>query len=124
MSAAPTTLLSPRVLLPFLLVTLIWGSTWIVIKGQLGVVPPSWSVAYRLFVGSAAMFAYAAWRRDRLTLSGRGWGFAALLGLDDTQQEQQAEDRGIELKRELSSLVRRYPSELQRTRELVAEGRI
>lgn len=27
------------------------------------------------------MFAYAAWRRERLTLSGFGWGFAALLGL-------------------------------------------
>ncbi|WP_432768097.1 DMT family transporter [Sphingopyxis sp.] len=80
MSAAPG-LLTPRVLLPFLFVTLIWGSTWIVITGQLGVVPPSWSVAYRFFVGAAAMFAYAAWRRDKLTLSGRGWGFAALLGL-------------------------------------------
>ncbi|PKQ42628.1 chemotaxis protein [Pseudomonas sp. YY-1] len=48
-------------------------------------------------------------------------GFAALLGLDDTQQEQQAQDRGIELKRELGTLVRRYPSELQRTRELVEQ---
>lgn len=80
MSAQPG-LLTPRVLLPFLFVTLIWGSTWIVITGQLGVVPPSWSVAYRFFVGAAAMFAYAAWRRERLTLSGAGWGFAALLGL-------------------------------------------
>ncbi|WP_137752697.1 DMT family transporter [Sphingopyxis sp. L1A2A] len=80
MSAQPG-LLTPRVLFPFLFVTLIWGSTWIVITGQLGVVPPSWSVAYRFFVGAAAMFAYAAWRRERLTLSGAGWGFAALLGL-------------------------------------------
>ncbi len=48
-------------------------------------------------------------------------GFAALLGLDDAQQEQQAQDRGIELKRELGTLVRRYPSELQRTRELVEQ---
>lgn len=81
MSSQPLTLLSPRVLLPFLFVTLIWGSTWIVITGQLGVVPPSWSVAYRFFVGAAAMFTYAAWRGERLTLSGVGWGFAALLGL-------------------------------------------
>lgn len=79
--SAPPSLLTPRVLLPFLLVTLIWGSTWIVITGQLGVVPPSWSVAYRFFVGAAAMFAYAAWRRENLLLSGRAWGFAALLGL-------------------------------------------
>ncbi|WP_324187717.1 DMT family transporter [Sphingopyxis solisilvae] len=80
MTAAPS-LLTPRVLVPFMLVTLIWGSTWIVITGQLGVVPPSWSVAYRFFVGAAAMFAYSAWRGERLTLSGFGWGFAALLGL-------------------------------------------
>ena len=78
--SAPPGLLTPRVLLPFLFVTLIWGSTWIVITGQLGVVPPSWSVAYRFFVGAAAMFAYAIWRGERLTLLGAGWGFAALLG--------------------------------------------
>ncbi|MBJ7440103.1 MAG: EamA family transporter [Sphingopyxis sp.] len=78
--SAQAGLLTPRVLFPFLLVTLIWGSTWIVITGQLGVVPPSWSVAYRFFIGAAAMFAYAAWRREQLTLSGAGWGFAALLG--------------------------------------------
>ncbi|HEV7342422.1 MAG TPA: EamA family transporter [Sphingopyxis sp.] len=78
--SAPPGLLTPRVLIPFLFVTLIWGSTWIVITGQLGVVPPSWSVAYRFFVGAAAMFAYAMWRGERLTLSGPGWWFAALLG--------------------------------------------
>lgn len=80
MSASPG-LLTPRILFPFLLVTLIWGSTWIVIKGQLAVVPPSWSVAYRFLVGAAAMFAYAAMRRERLALSGRAWGFAMLLGV-------------------------------------------
>ena len=79
--SAPPSLLTPRVLLPFLFVTLIWGSTWIVITGQLGVVPPSWSVAYRFFTGAAAMFAYALWRRERLLLSGWAWGFAAALGL-------------------------------------------
>ncbi|PZQ24418.1 MAG: EamA family transporter [Sphingopyxis macrogoltabida] len=80
MNALPATLLTPRVLFPFLFVTLIWGSTWIVITGQLGVVPPSWSVAYRFLVGAAAMFAYALWRGERLMLSGPAWGFAALLG--------------------------------------------
>ncbi|VXC20314.1 Methyl-accepting chemotaxis protein CtpL [Pseudomonas sp. 8Z] len=48
-------------------------------------------------------------------------GFAAMLGLDDSEQQSQAEDRGIALKRELGSLVRRYPSELQRTQELVEQ---
>ena len=49
----------PKVLLPFLLITLIWSSTWIVIKGQLGVVPPIWSVSYRFLIAAAAMFAIA-----------------------------------------------------------------
>jgi drug/metabolite transporter (DMT)-like permease len=67
MTAPSASLLSPRVLLPFALVTLIWGSTWIVIKGQLGIVPPSWSVTYRFAVAAAAMFAFAVVRRERLT---------------------------------------------------------
>lgn len=79
--SAPSGLLTPRVLFPFLLVTLIWGSTWIVIAGQLGIVPPSWSVAYRFLVGAAAMFVYAALRGERLLLSGPAWAFAAVLGV-------------------------------------------
>ena len=74
-------LLSPRVLLPFLLVTLIWGSTWIVITGQLGVVPPSWSVTYRFAVAAIAMFAFASMRRERLWLEPKAMLFAVALGV-------------------------------------------
>ena len=81
MSSEQPTLLSPRVLLPFVLVTLIWGSTWIVIKGQLGVVPPSWSVTYRFAVAAIAMFAFAAMRRERLWIGPRAMAFAAVLGI-------------------------------------------
>lgn len=77
----PLTLLSPRVLLPFMLVTLIWGSTWIVITGQLGVVPPSWSVAYRFAVAALAMFAFAIMRRERLLLEPKAMLFAVALGI-------------------------------------------
>lgn len=69
------------VLIPFGIVTLIWGSTWLVITGQLGVVPPTWSVTYRFLVGGIAMLAWAAWSRQPLWLDARGMGFAALLGL-------------------------------------------
>jgi drug/metabolite transporter (DMT)-like permease len=68
------------VLIPFMVVTLIWGSTWIVIADQLAVVPPSWSVTYRFLVAGVAMLAWGAFRRDRLWLDGRGFAFAALLG--------------------------------------------
>ncbi len=78
---APASLFSLRVLIPFLLVTLIWGSTWIVIRDQLGSVPPSWSVTYRFLAAAAAMFAYAALRREALWPGWRAFGFAALLGL-------------------------------------------
>jgi drug/metabolite transporter (DMT)-like permease len=69
------------VLIPFFIVTLIWGSTWIVIRDQLSVVPPSWSVAYRFTVAAVTMLAWASIRREKLTLDARGIGFAALLGL-------------------------------------------
>jgi len=81
MSEAQPGLLSPRVLLPFALVTLIWGSTWIVIKGQLGIVPPSWSVTYRFGVAAIAMFAFAAFRREKIWLEPRAMAFAMLLGI-------------------------------------------
>ncbi|WP_428682906.1 DMT family transporter [Sphingopyxis sp.] len=80
MSDQPATLLSPRVLIPFAFVTLIWGSTWIVITGQLGVVPPSWSVTYRFAVAAIAMFVFATARREKLWLEPRAMAFAALLG--------------------------------------------
>ena len=52
MSGRPAAL---PILLPFAIVTLIWGSTWIVIHDQLGVVPAQWSVAYRFLVAGVAM---------------------------------------------------------------------
>ncbi len=69
------------VLLPFAIVTLIWGSTWIVIRDQLGIVPPSWSVSYRFAIAGVAMLAWAAIRRDSLRLDARGWLFALGLAL-------------------------------------------
>jgi drug/metabolite transporter (DMT)-like permease len=75
------TLLTPRVLIPFIIVTLIWSSTWIVIRDQLGVVPESWSVAYRFIVGAAAMAVLAVFQRRNLMLSRPAISLAAILGL-------------------------------------------
>jgi drug/metabolite transporter (DMT)-like permease len=69
------------VLIPFAIVTLIWGSTWIVIRDQLSVVPPSWSVTYRFTVAGMTMLIWAAVRGDGLKLDLRGIRFAVLLGL-------------------------------------------
>ena len=54
-AAEEPSLLNPKILLPFLLVSLIWGSTWLVIKDQISDVPPSWSVSYRFVIAALAM---------------------------------------------------------------------
>ncbi|WP_375397624.1 DMT family transporter [uncultured Sphingomonas sp.] len=69
------------VLVPFGIVTLIWSSTWLVIRDQLGVVPPSWSVTYRFLLAGLVMAGYAIVRRERWNLGRRGVAFAAVLGL-------------------------------------------
>ncbi|MGC4250686.1 MAG: DMT family transporter [Sphingobium sp.] len=69
------------VILPFILVTLIWSSTWIVIRDQLSAVPPSWSVCYRFLVAGIGMALFAMARRVPLRLPPEGIAFAALLGL-------------------------------------------
>ncbi len=69
------------ILVPFGIVTLIWGSTWLVIRDQLGVVPPSWSVSYRFLVGGITMAVYALAKRQSFWLDARGWSFAAALAL-------------------------------------------
>lgn len=81
MSGGEGSLLQPRILFPFLLVTLIWGSTWIVITDQLGTVPPMWSVAYRFAIAAAAMFAYARWTGASLGIGREGHRLAVLFGL-------------------------------------------
>src|SRR5437867_9205044 len=71
------------VTLPFIIFTLIWGSTWIVIRGQLGTLPPQWSVTYRFAIAAVAMTILALVKGDNLRL-GRG-GFAAAVFLGFTQ---------------------------------------
>lgn len=71
----------PRVLIPFAIVTLIWGSTWIVIRDQLGVVPPSWSVTYRFLVAGVTLAIVARMRGERIGGGAGFWPFALTLGL-------------------------------------------
>lgn len=73
-------LLTPHILIPFLLVSLIWGSTWLVIKDQISEVPPSWSVSYRFLIAAAAMFILVAFRRTSFRLDRMGHFLAIILG--------------------------------------------
>ncbi len=70
-----------RVLIPFAIVTLIWGSTWLVIRGQFGPVSTEWSVSYRFAIGAAAMFAVALKMRVPLRIRRADHAMAAILGV-------------------------------------------
>ena len=76
-----TTRLTGGIVLPFLIVTLIWSSTWIVIRDQLGVVPPSWSVCYRFALAALGMAVLARLTGVSLRLGRREIAFCAVLGL-------------------------------------------
>ena len=68
------------VVIPFIIFTAIWGSTWIVIRGQLGTVPPQWSVTYRFLVASAAMGTLALWKGESLRIGREGVVAGLFLG--------------------------------------------
>ena len=68
------------VVLPFIVFTAIWGSTWIVIRGQLGTVAPQWSVTYRFIIAALAMGVFAWFKGESLRLGHRGFLAAAFLG--------------------------------------------
>lgn len=74
-------LLTPRVLVPFLIVSLVWGSTWFVIRDQLSSVPGPWSVTYRFMVAAIGMFALTAFLRQPLKIDVQMMRWTILLGL-------------------------------------------
>lgn len=79
--APPHALLRPRVAVPFLTISLIWGSTWFVITGQIDGVPPAWSVAWRFVLATAGMFALAMATGNALGLPKRAHLLALFVGL-------------------------------------------
>ncbi len=82
MSEAPLTgRVRSHILVPFVIITLIWGSTWLVIRDQLGIVPAGWSVTYRFVTATAALFGYALATRTSLRIGRRAWPLILLIGL-------------------------------------------
>ena len=77
----PHTLLRPAIALPFILVALIWGSTWFVITTQIDTVPPQWAVTYRFMLATPAMFLLAGLRARRLAMPRAAHGLALAIGL-------------------------------------------
>jgi len=71
----------PATVVQFITLSLIWGSTWLVIKGQLGTVPVAWSVSYRFLGAGVAMLLLCLVLRRRLWLPPAGHGIALLVAL-------------------------------------------
>jgi drug/metabolite transporter (DMT)-like permease len=77
----PTRSFAFEILLPFIIFTTIWGSTWIVIRDQLGSVPPQWSVTYRFALATIAMFVLASVKGRPLLLDRQGYAAALFIGI-------------------------------------------
>ncbi len=65
----------------FLVPSLIWGTTWLVIKFQLGVVPPEVSVAWRFGIAGLLLLGFCAVRGVKLRVSARDHTSFVLLGV-------------------------------------------
>jgi drug/metabolite transporter (DMT)-like permease len=80
-TAPPHALLRPRVAVPFLTISLIWGSTWFVITGQIDGVPAAWSVAWRFVLATVGMFALAFATGNRAAMPRKAHLLALAIGL-------------------------------------------
>jgi len=76
----PHALLRPRVAVPFLTISLIWGSTWFVITGQIDGVPAAWSVAWRFVLATVGMFALAFATGNRAAMPNKAHLLALAIG--------------------------------------------
>lgn len=80
-SPAHTRGVTPADALLYLLTVLIWGTTWIALKLQLGPVPIAWSIAYRFWLAAAVLMAWLAWRRQWRWPPRSVWPLLAAQGL-------------------------------------------
>lgn len=65
----------------YVLVVLIWGTTWIALKWQLGPVPIALSIAYRFGLAAVLLFAWLLWRRQLVVPRGRALTWVLAQGL-------------------------------------------
>lgn len=64
----------------FILTVLIWGSTFLVIKMQLGEIAPAVSVVYRFGIGTLILFSWCAWHGKSLHMRWRRQPWLILQG--------------------------------------------
>jgi drug/metabolite transporter (DMT)-like permease len=73
--------MSARDLSLYALTVVLWGTSWLAIKFQLGVVAPEVSIVYRFAIATALMFALCLAARRRMRFSAADHGFMALQGV-------------------------------------------
>lgn len=64
----------------YLITVLIWGSTWLAIKYQLGVISPELSIAYRFGLAASILIVFSLIRRLPMRFDLKAHGFFALQG--------------------------------------------
>lgn len=64
----------------YILTVLIWGSTWIAIKWQLGVVPAPVSIAYRFWIAAAVLLLILLAMRKPVRPPGQAWRYLIAQG--------------------------------------------
>lgn len=65
----------------YALTVLIWGTTWIALKLQLGSVPIAWSIAWRFMLAAAVTLGWLAWRRQAKLPPRDAWPLLLAQGL-------------------------------------------
>lgn len=65
----------------YALTVLIWGTTWMALKLQLGVVPIAWSIAWRFALAALVLLGWLAWRRDARLPPRAAWPLLMAQGL-------------------------------------------
>ncbi len=65
----------------YIIIVIIWGSTWLAIKYQLGIVEPTLSIAYRFFLSSILLFLYCKALKLNLRFNWKEHFFMALQGI-------------------------------------------
>ncbi len=73
-------MLRGRVLAAYLIVAIVWGSTYLAIRVGVMHIPPFLFAGVRFLTAGALLGAFALWRGERLPHSPRVWALLALLG--------------------------------------------
>lgn len=65
----------------YALTVLIWGTTWIALKLQLGSVPIAWSIAWRFALAAVVILGWLGWRRELKAPPRQAWPLLLAQGL-------------------------------------------